>query len=307
MLHPPKKSPLPKKPPKTRNKPYPMKNYQHIYQKVFNEPWLIDAATYDIIRETLVAHMLGRATEAPANIVPTSAAAESSKQPSDKPFLVGPNRTAIVPLSGIIGKRLSSLAMMCGGCCVDRTRDSFLAAIGDESVDTVILWGDTPGGTVTGVPEFSRLVYEAALNSGKQILGYTDTLCCSAGYYILSQCHEFLASPSAIVGSIGARQSFVDMTAKDAQEGVSYITIKSGPYKDTGNPHRKMEAAELAMLQEGVDQCAAEFAAAVNRVRDVDCTALGARVLSGDAALEANLVDSNFDTIDDLLEALSQV
>lgn len=285
-----------------------MKNYPHLFQKVFNEPWLIDASTYDVIRETLVSHMRGSALKPDASVFTPSAAAaaDESQKRQRKPYMEGPSGTAIIPISGIIGKRLDMFATLCGGCDIDRVRAAFTAALNAQAVQTVILWADTPGGTVTGVPEFSRYVYDAAMNSGKTILGYTDTLCCSAGYYILSQCHEVLAAPSATVGSIGARISFVDQTAKDAKDGVSYITVKSGPYKDTGNPHRKMEADELAMVQQGVDQCAEEFAAAVNRVRpEVDYKGLGARVLSGQDALDANLVDANFDTIDDLLEALA--
>lgn len=280
-----------------------MKNYPHIWQKVFNEPWLVSLSTYDAIRQTLLARMTGKGAEMAPPIVEPKAALFGSD--SEESYIVGPNSTAIVPLSGIIGKRLSAMEMLCGGCSLDAARESFQAALADPSVKTVILWGDTPGGTVTGVPEFANMVFDASLHSGKQILGYSDTLCCSAGYYILSQCHEMLAAPSATVGSIGVVITLVDQTAKDANDGLSYTTIKSGAYKDTGNPHRKMESDELAMMQAEVDAIAGEFFGAVNRTRpDVDCVGLGARVLTGEAALEAGLVDSNFDSIDELLAAL---
>lgn len=282
-----------------------MKNYPHIWQKVFNEPWAILPSSYDSIRETLLAQMHGREFAALGKSEFAALGLGRESNPS-KPFADAPNGTAIVTIDGIIGKRLSMMEALCGGCDLDQVRIALLAAAESRAHENIIIYAHTPGGQVVGTPEFADLVYDITMHSGKQVFGYTDTMCCSAGYWALSQCHEFLAAPSAIVGSIGVVRSHVDQSAKDEQDGIRYTTIKSGKYKDTGNPHRALTDDEIARAQESVNARAAEFFAAVNRVRpEVDCLGLEADVLSGSEALAANLVDSNFDTIDDLLEALS--
>ena len=66
--------------------------------------------------------------------------------------------TAIIPIQGIIGKHLSLLEMSCGCVDVDDIGLQLDRAIADESVDSIILYFDTAGGTVTGIPELAGVV-----------------------------------------------------------------------------------------------------------------------------------------------------
>ena len=211
---------------------------------------------------------------------------------------------AVIPITGIIGKRLGMMETMCGGYDLEQLYTSLAIARSDPSIHTIILHADTPGGAVTGVPEMAEVIYEAVQNGGKLVLGYTDTLCASAGYYLLSQCHQVFAAPSSLVGSIGVVTSMVDRSKADAMAGISYTTIKSGAMKDLGNPHRPATSAELEAIQANIDAIAAQFFSDVQRVRGIDPKPLEAAVFSGADALEKGLVDGLYPTLDALIESL---
>lgn len=288
--------------------------YPRIHHRLFCEPWAISAAAYDSIRSAYASAVAARAAGAPLPKPPPELASQlaysaignftgPASDPAAAPTV--PGQIAIVSISGIIAKRIGALEAMCGGRDLDAARADFLSALHDPLVTSIVLHIDSPGGQVTGTPEFAALVRRAARESGKEIIGYTDTQACSAGYWILSQCQAIYAAPTAALGSIGCRMSLLDQSARDAREGLVYTTIVSDAWKDLGNPHRTATAEELAALQGQVDAIASGFAAAVSAARpDVDPAAIGARVLDGAAALAAGLADGHFDTLDDLLDAI---
>lgn len=281
--------------------------YPRIHQKIFNEPWAITPGAYDAVRQTFLGrlHSEDLLASSPPGFLSPAAIFPVETQKTDTPAEGDPT-LAIIPISGIIGKRLSSLETMCGGCDVDQIRAALDNALLDPRIETIVLHADTPGGTVTGTPELSRHIYQAALQTDKRLIGYTDTLCASAGYYILSQCHALYAAPTAHVGSIGVVMSYLDATEADAKAGLKYHTLTSGAYKDTGNPHRAMRDDEVAMLEGRLQDLAADFFAAVARVRpEVDSAGLEAKVLTGDAAQAAHLIDGQYSTLDDLLADLA--
>lgn len=275
--------------------------YPRIHQKIYNEPWAITETGYDSIRRTFLDHVSGRRD----SIAPDAFFdREGSSKPKSLHTLLT-SQVATLNISGIIGKRLSSLETKCGGCDLDAVRESFDTLLTTSSVQTIILHGDTPGGTVTGVAELGRAIFEASQSSGKQILGYTDTQCCSAGYWLLSQAQALYAAPSAHVGSIGVIITLANVEKYDEKIGVKYETIKSGHYKDLGNPHRAMTDDERSLLQAQVDRLAQQFYSVVETSRpEVSAQSLGAKVLTGDQAQAAGLIDGQYDTLDHLLAQL---
>lgn len=279
-------------------------SYPRIHRKIFNDAWLIEPAAYDAIRNTFLAHC---ARLADSSAAPKAAdSAEPSAQPS-KPYAVL-DGVAIVPLRGIIGKRLSMLEMFCGGCDVDTFAARLQMAYDDAEAHTILIDVDSPGGTVTGVPEAAALVARLADAGGKEIVSYTETLNASAAYYISSQAHRVFASPSSSTGSIGVVITVANQAEYDKKLGVEYTTITTGKFKDLGNPHRAMTDDEQKLLQAEAFELFHDFADAVAHARGVTRShveALEARVFRGDEAVARGLVDGLADTRAALLRRLS--
>jgi len=176
----------------------------------------------------------------------------------------------IVPVHGIIGKGLSPIEKILGAVDVDDVSSQVEEFAANPAVRTILLDLDTPGGTVTGVPELADLIG----SQSKPTVAFTASMACSAGYWIGSQAGRFFATPSASVGSIGVYIPFVDSSAAFASRGVFVDLIKAGKFKAAGFPGTTLSEDQRALLQERVDQLHAAFKESVRAkrryVRDTD-------------------------------------
>jgi ClpP class serine protease len=124
-----------------------MKHFPQIISKVYEQPWLITPAKHRAIQRLITAHMDGHGMDMPK---------DDGEEEAEEIAMDG--GTAIIPVHGIIGKHLSMLETMCGGCDLDRVSQMLDVAAADESVKRVLLDFRTPGGTVTGFPELARKI-----------------------------------------------------------------------------------------------------------------------------------------------------
>lgn len=139
----------------------------------------------------------------------------------------------------------------------------------DETVKSIVILVDSPGGTVVGLPEAADALWNA--RQVKKCTAVVDTLCASAGYYVASQATEITALPSGIgVGSIGVRMMHMDCAEMMAQAGVKVTHIHSAPYKVEGNPFEPLSEEARARYQLECDTLYAQFVGAVARGRSVD-------------------------------------
>ena len=101
-------------------------------------------------------------------------------------------------ISGVLTPRIT-MSAACGESFVS-TNDAILEFNTLASkYSTIFLQVDSPGGSVTAVSELAS----AIKNSAAYVVGFTDTVAASGGYWILSACDEVVSTPSALVGSIG--------------------------------------------------------------------------------------------------------
>jgi hypothetical protein len=169
------------------------------------------------------------------------------------------NGVGILPICGPIGSNLSPIEKMLGGCDVADISASFDAFAVDPSVRTLLLDVDSPGGTVTGVPELAAQI--AAFP--KPTLAFTSGEACSAAYWLASQADDFLATPSASVGSVGVYLALLDSSAALARSGLFVDVIKAGTYKAAGFPGTSLSEEQRALLQERVDMVHRMFMGAI--------------------------------------------
>lgn len=153
------------------------------------------------------------------------------------------------------------------GTTVERFKAQFRAALNDDGVTAILLDVDSPGGTVDGVPELATEIFKA--RGRKPIAAVSNTLMCSAAYWLAAQADEVYVSPSAETGSIGVWTLHEDVSAMLDQIGVKISLIFAGEHKVDGNPFKPLSEEARADIQKAVDDCHADFLAAVARGRGV--------------------------------------
>lgn len=268
-----------------------MKNLSHIISKVYGKPWIIQPSIHNSITTQLNNILSGK----------TALPDFETTINTNEEVIIHP-KLAIIEVDGVIGKHLDMLETMCGGVDIDDIAAQLIAARDNEEIKVVVLMFNTPGGTVTGIPELAQLIDE--VSQVKTVIGYTDTLCASAGMWLASQCTEFFASPSSEVGSIGVYCMYLDESQALALAGIKVNVISAGKYKITGASFQPLTEDERTMLQNDVDETYNEFKAAVTSKLKVKNEDMQGQVFSGVTSYNKGLVTGIINSKSDLLTLL---
>lgn len=266
--------------------------YPRILAAIRSAKWAVRPETLHAIRDVLSARLSGRL----ANMEPRASDwdGDDTGEPAAPPpafDFIAPG-VARVCMHGIIGKNLSGLEMMCGGCDIACVEENLTAALADSATRTVILDIDSPGGTVTGVADFAARIAELETQSGKPVLAYASGQCCSAAYWIACGCTNIFAGSSSDIGSIGVYIALVDESENWKEEGYRLVLVKAGEHKAAGISGSKITPEQVALWQADVDYIYAQFTTAVRAARPgiADETMQG-QTFYGPRADEALLVD----------------
>lgn len=291
--------------------------YPHILAAIRSAKWAVRPATLQAIRDVLSARLMLERGDSPEHIAAGQIIRTEEFRTRELPraltrhssaTVIGiqpapANQVAIVPVFGIIGKRLSDFEMMCGGCDVDEVEANLAEAINDPKVASVILHLDSPGGVVTGVPELAAKI--RAWSDQKPIYAFTDTLCASAAYWLAASCAGIFCTPTADVGSIGVYMALIDSSENWAQEGYKLVLIKAGDRKADGIGGAPVAPEAVALWQAECDTIYAMFTGDVRASRPAVAGAtMQGQTFMGAAAKTALLVD---DVVPDLQSLLAQV
>ena len=259
------------------------------------QPWCINPGGYAAVR-TLVESRLARSG-------PIALGPEAEFQ--NQSVGLRPGRLATVTISGTLGQRLSSLEQMCGGCDYGAITQAIDEAM-TEGAEGILFVIDSPGGMATGCGECAQAIADVPVPT----VAFTDSMMCSAAYWLGASCGSIIATNSADVGSIGVLMPWVDQTRLWDQLGVKYDPIvSSGDTLKTAGGGPSLTTEQRQYLQEAVDQTAANFRGFVSTYRSVDYTALKAGWYSGQQALDQNLIDkigSQQDAINELAKRVAK-
>ncbi|MDR2104993.1 MAG: signal peptide peptidase SppA [Deferribacteraceae bacterium] len=185
--------------------------------------------------------------------------------------------------------------------------DDFIAKVKELSENTnlkgLILRVNSPGGLVTP----SQEIYEYLKTLKVPLYASMGSTAASGGYMVCLSAKKIFAMPSSITGSIGVIMEIPNYKLLMDKIGITYKTIKSGEFKDTGNANREMTEEEYEYLRGIVMDMYAQFVQAVSDSRNIpyeeaEAIANG-KIYTGKSALELGLVDS-MGNWDDALEAL---
>ena len=174
---------------------------------------------------------------------------------------------AVVSLSGFITQKPTLFSLFFGGTSAEEFAAEVVAALGEESIGAVVMDVDSPGGSVFGVPEAAAKIREA--RGGKPLLAVANPVMASAAYYLASQADEVVATPSAVVGSIGVIAVHVDYSKALEKEGIKVTVLTSGRRKGEGNPTEPLSDEARAEVQERLDYYGGLFVRDVAKGRGV--------------------------------------
>lgn len=162
---------------------------------------------------------------------------------------------------------------------IDAIHDGAAKAL-QEGVTTLVVHLDSPGGMVCGTAEAADRLMELR-QAGMHLIAYTDTLACSAAYWLAAACNEIVAAPSAMVGSIGCICQLVDYSRMLDGAGiqVEYFVNEGSEAKLYGRPGLPIDDAARASFQSMVDKVGVRFKDHVAAGRP----ALAREDMSGDA------------------------
>lgn len=170
---------------------------------------------------------------------------------------------AVLPISGTILSGTTAFERDMGATDVAEISAWLDAAAADESVKGVMFNVDSPGGTVSGVPELADKI--AAFP--KPTAAFTSGMAASAAYWLSSQAGQVFTTPSASVGSIGVYVAVKDTTLAYEQQGIRVEVIKAGDLKAAGHPGTSLTDAQRADIQDRVNGIHADFKSAVKGKR----------------------------------------
>lgn len=166
----------------------------------------------------------------------------------------------------------------------------------DSSIKAIILHVNSPGGGVAASEEIYREVKRVREEKKKKVVVSIETVGASGAYYVASASDKIFANEGSIVGSIGVIAQWMNYGDLLKWAKLKDVVIKTGEFKDTGNPARDLTPAEQAYMQSLIDNMFSQFIQAVSQGRgmkydDVKSIANG-KVWTGQQAKSMKLIDS---------------
>jgi signal peptide peptidase SppA len=262
--------------------------YRHLLSFALEHPWAATPTLCQTVAEIIARKVAGVRLSAD----------EIQARLQDRARLPEPPATGgavqVIPIHGAIVPRGNMLTDVSGATSLDSLQAQLDDALADDTVKSILLDIDSPGGSVAGVTEFARSVMAA--RTKKYIVAHARYTAASAALWIGAAAKDFIASPSARVGSLGVYAIHEDVSKALEAEGIKRTLIASDPQKIDGHRAEPLTATARADIQKVVDTAAARFRQDVAhgrgiKVDDVKAKFGEGRMFSADEALSVGMID----------------
>lgn len=260
------------------------------------------------------AGVLGRWSRGEAAAQGVLSAIEADKQSrtakQDNNMRAGGGNIAVLPLYGVVTQRGNVVDDVSGpgSASTQRFTQAFRDALADQTVGSILIDIDSPGGSVYGVSELAAEIMQA--RAQKPVVAIANSLAASAAYWIGCAASEFYVTPGGEVGSIGVWQAHEDWSTAMEEAGVKTTLISAGKFKVEGNPYQPLDVEAQDFMQSRVNDYYTAFTKAVAKGRGVPIeqvrNGMGqGRVLGADAALAEKMVDGIM-TFDEVIRKMQR-
>lgn len=197
---------------------------------------------------------------------------------------VYPLEGVILPYHGLIDAPLISTP--------EQIEAFLVTAEQEDNIDGVLLEINSPGGT----PVASERIAERLRASSLPIIGQIGDMGASGGYMVAAATDYLLASAMSDVGSIGVTMSYLEETEKNEEEGLTYVELSTGKFKDAGSPYKPLTEEERALFERDLEIVHDHFVDLVARYRDLPVEQVAAladgSTMTGQRAVENGLIDA---------------
>lgn len=199
---------------------------------------------------------------------------------------------AIVEVSGTIQEQTETdLWETAEGYQHNDTLEYIDMLIDDPFNQGILLYVDTPGGTVYESEELYWKLKEYKEETERPIWEYMAHYAASGGYMISMNSDKIYANPNTTTGSIGVIMAGYDLTELYEKLGIRYVSITSGVNKDTS----ALTDEQVAIYQTQVDECYDKFVEIVAEGRNMTIeqvrTLADGRTYTAQQALDNGLID----------------
>ena len=199
------------------------------------------------------------------------------------PLIPSRAKVGVVPIEGVIGLDVQSKNVI-------EQLEKFRK---NPAVKAIVVRISSPGGSVGPSQEIYDKIRE--ISKEKKTVASMGDVAASGGLYVACGASKIVANPGTITGSIGVIIEFPNWQKLADKIGITQAVIKSGEFKDIGNPNRPLTEAEKALLQGVIDDVYHQFLQAVSTGRGmgrekVEPYADG-RIFSGRQAKRLGFVD----------------
>jgi protease-4 len=164
----------------------------------------------------------------------------------------------------------------------------------ETGVKTIVMEVSSGGGEASHCFQTAEEIRAICDDNNIQLIGYADTMACSAAYALICVCDEVIANPSASVGSIGCVVALLDTSKAMEQAGLKRIFVTSGANKVPFAEDGSFKKSFLNDIQDQVDKLNAEFAAHVSKYTGLDTKTINgfeAGVFDAEEGVQRGLVN----------------
>ncbi len=217
---------------------------------------------------------------------------------SDFEFSLKNNRVGVIEIKGTITSSMDTLKQ------IKEFRK-------DASIRALLVRIDSPGGSVGPSQEIYREIRRTV--ETKPVVVSMGGVAASGGYYIASAGSYVIANPGTITGSIGVIIYFPNLRELFDKIGYQMTAVKSGKFKDIGNPAREMTPEEKELLQNTINETYSQFVRDVAKARNLPEQGVrqvaDGRIIMGEKALDLKLIDDlgNFEDAVDKAAELGKI
>lgn len=172
----------------------------------------------------------------------------------------------------------------------------YIDALADcESNTGIMLYINSPGGTVNDADELYLKLMDYKKATGRPITAYFDDYACSGGYYVAMAADRIAANRNSMCVNIGVYISSYNFSGLFEKAGVEQVVFRSSANKGIGMAGVEWTEEQKAIYQSIVDLHYQQFLEVVALGRDMDMDELAAvndgREMLASQALEAGFVD----------------
>lgn len=263
--------------------------YERIVSYFNGTPWAVMPETLDVMHEMLAFRAAGGHLD--KDEIRARIAAADQRQGVGRVAVGG---VAVIPLVGVITPRADLMQESSGFASLEKFRARFRAALADDSVAAIVFAIDSPGGSVDLISETAAEIMAA--REQKRTVAIASTFAASAAYWIGAAAGEFVATPSATVGSIGVFGAHIDISGAQELAGIKTTLISAGKFKVEGNPFEPLSEEARAAMQALVDESFGMFTRDVAKARGVPLARVrdgfgAGRALGAAAAKAEGMID----------------